>query len=186
MVPTMKNCLTIVLFLFLTWIPLEEVQAINGLIKKDSVLLENRVQHEFSNLDKKDEFYVCLVGESILDATVVFTITNSDGVEIFREEFPSVSLIGYDLPGGIDASTRDQQNFIKYRVRHFFDEKNFFIPAIKSDQEFDEDYSDKEIWNEIKSDQKTRGFYYSIGEEDGRKIAYSKRLKKVVQYFNCC
>lgn len=182
----MKRCLNVVLFLFLISLPSKEVQSFNGSIKKDSVLIENRIQHLFSSPDKKDEFYICLQGESLMDATFIFTITNPEGVEIYREEFPSIFLIGYDLAGGINATKRNQKNFIKYRVRHFFDEENFLIPAINSDQEFDEDYSDEDIWNGIKSDQNTIGFYYLIGEEDGRKIAYSRKLKKVVLYFNCC
>ena len=90
------------------------------------------------------------------------------------------------MPQGIGASVKDQENFIKSRVLEFFDEKNFKTPAIKSDEVFDEDYSDKDIWESIKNDKHAIGFYFLIGEEDGRSIAYSKRLKKVVLYFNCC
>jgi hypothetical protein len=72
------------------------------------------------------------------------------------------------------------------RIREFFKEKNFYSPAIKQDEIFNEDLSDKEIWTEIKSDSSAIGFYYLIGEEDGRKIAFSKKKNKIVMYFNCC
>jgi hypothetical protein len=81
---------------------------------------------------------------------------------------------------------KDTEKYMRNRVKEFFDEKNFNYPAIKQDEVFDEDYSDMEIWNDIKSDRTAIGFYYLIGEEDGRTIAYSKKTKKVVMYFNCC
>jgi hypothetical protein len=71
-------------------------------------------------------------------------------------------------------------------LREFFGEKNFLAPAIKENENFDSDYSDKNIWFDIREDRTATGFSYSIGEEDSRKIAFSKKLKKVVLYFNCC
>lgn len=38
----------------------------------------------------------------------------------------------------------------------------------------------KDIWKDIRSGESAVGFYYLVGEEDGRHIAYSKKLKKVV------
>lgn len=164
---------------------LAETESI-ALLTNDSILIKQSVKHQFSQTDKKDEFYICVKGESLLKGKAIFTIRNSAGIEIFREEFPSINLIGYDLPQGIGASVKDQENFIKSRVLEFFDEKNFKTPAIKLDEVFDEDYSDKDIWESIKNNKNAIGFYFLIGEEDGRSIAYSKRLKKVVLYFNCC
>jgi len=152
---------------------------------KDSVLIENKVMHAFSQIDNKDEFYICIKGKSILDGKMIFKITKSDGTELLNEEFPSYLLMGY----GFEADTnseKDKEDYIKKRIKDFFNEINFIYPAIKSDETFDEDYSDKEIWDEIKSDQTVIGFSYLIGEEDGRKIAFSKKKGKVVMYFNCC
>jgi hypothetical protein len=81
---------------------------------------------------------------------------------------------------------KDSEKYIRNRIKEFFEEKNFKYPAIKQDEVLDEDYSDKEIWNDIQSDRTAIGFFYLIGEEDGRTIAYSKKTKKVVMYFNCC
>jgi hypothetical protein len=157
-----------------------------ALMTNDSTLIEKKTKHKFSQIDTKDEFSICVKGESLLKGKVIFTITNFDGIEIFKEEFPSLYLIGYDLPQGINAPKKDQDDFIKKRVNEFFDAKNFKTPAIISDEIFDEDYSEKEIWDEIKTDKYAIGFYFLIGEEDGKNIAYSKRLKKVVVYLTCC
>jgi hypothetical protein len=151
----------------------------------DSVLIENKVLHPFSQIDIKDEFYICIKGKSILEGTIIFKITKSDGTVLLYEEFPSNSLMGYEFEGDFN-SEKEVETFIKKRIKEFFNETNFIYPAIKSDETFDEDYSDRDIWNEIKSDLTIIGFSYLIGEEDGRKIAYSKKKRKVVMYFNCC
>lgn len=151
----------------------------------DSVLIENKVIHEFSQVENKDEFYICIKGKSILDGKTIFKITKSDGTELLNEEFPSSHLMDYGFEGDMN-SVKEKEEYIKSRIKNFFNESNFIFPAIKTDETFDEDYSDKDIWNEIKSDLTTIGFSYQIGEEDGRKITFSKKKGKVVMYFNCC
>lgn len=152
---------------------------------QDSLIIENKTSHIFSNPEKKDEFCVQIKGKSLLKGKVIFTITNSEGIEIYKEEFPSTYLIGYGLVG-TNATTKDEEDFIKKRILEFFLNENFHTPAIKNEESYDEDYSNKEIWDEIKADQSAVGFYFLIGEEDGRRIAFSKKTKKVVLYFNCC
>jgi hypothetical protein len=87
-----------------------------------------------------------------------------------------------------DENTTDEEkiNMIKKRVSSFFDDKNFIFPAINSSDIIDTDYSNSEIWNDIKSNPKALGFYYLIGDELGCKLAYSKKQKKIVKYFCCC
>lgn len=156
----------------------------NGTLN-DSVLIENRVMHAFSQVDNKDEFYICIKGKSILKGKIIFKITNSDGIELLNEEFPSYLMMDYGFVGDMN-SLKDCEDYIKNRIKDFFNEKYFICPAIKSDENFDESYSNKEIWDEIKSDQTRIGFSYLIGEEDGRHISFSKKKGKVVIYFNCC
>ena len=151
----------------------------------DSILIESKVEHEFSQIDKKDEFYICIRGKSIVEGKVIFKIVRSDKTVILEKEFPTYLLMNYGFDGDLN-SIKDREKYMISRIEGFFNEKNFLYPAIKKDEQFDEDYSDKEIWNEIKSDQTAIGFSYLIGEEDGRKIAFSKKQKKVVMYFNCC
>jgi hypothetical protein len=103
---------------------------------------------------------------------------------ILDEVFPSTSFLNYGLN---DSPTeKEKQEYIKSRIDKFLNEDNFRQPAIMTESAFDEDYSVKEIWDDIISDQTSIGFYYLIGEEDGRHIAYSKKSKTVVLYYNCC
>ena len=149
-------------------------------------LLESKITHEFSSSVSKDTFKIKAVGSNLLKANIIFTISSSSGTEIYSASFLAIDLINEGLPKGIGASRKDQEKYILKRIREFFDEKNFCQPAIKDNEEFDVDYSNKYIWMDIKADKAAIGFYYLIGEEDNRKIAYSKKSKKVVLYFNCC
>ncbi|MDD4730160.1 MAG: hypothetical protein PHN55_15590 [Dysgonamonadaceae bacterium] len=152
----------------------------------NKVLFEVKINHEFSNFSLNDTFKLSVIGSEILKSNVTFNIISFDGTEIYSVNFPSIELINYDLPKGIEASKKDQEQFILKRLIEFFNEKNFFFPAIKEEEKLDSDYSDKTIWFDIKEDRTAIGFYYSIGEEDNRKIAFSKRTKKVLLYYNCC
>ena len=150
----------------------------------EKILIENKIKHAFSNPDKLDLFQVYLKGESILKSKLVFVITNYNGVVLLKEEYSSIDLIGYGLDN--NASNKVQEEFIKKRIAEFFKEDNFSKPAIKFDSEFESNYSEKNVWDDIKSDQTAIGFDYLIGEEDGRSIAYSKKFKKVVEFYGCC
>jgi len=151
----------------------------------DSLLIESRVEHEFSQIDKKDEFYICIRGKSIIEGRVIFKIVRSDKTVILEKEFPTYLLMNYGFYGDLN-SIKDREKYMISRIEGFFSEKNFLYPAIKKDEKFDQDYSDKETWYEIQSDKTAIGFSYLLGEEDGRKIAFSKKKGKVVMYFNCC
>ena len=153
--------------------------------KKNSLIIENRIAHEFSTLEKKDIFSIYIKGKSLSEGKVIFTITSSNGVEIHKEEFPSYLLMDYGYIGNPN-SIKEREGYMKKRIIEFFNEKYFTFPAIKTTENYDKDYSDKEIWDEIKSNKSAIGFYYSIGEEDGRKIAFSKKKRKAILYFNCC
>ena len=98
------------------------------------------------------------------------TIAGADGIEI-PASFPAIKTA-----------------FIQKRVNKFFTPENFLKPAINKNDSLDPDYTmiDKEIWKELQSDANKTGFYYLVGEENGRRIAYSNKLKKLLVYFSCC
>ncbi len=164
---------------------LTENQELRTATNTDSILIEQQVSHDFSQVGKKDKFYICIRGKSVAEGQVIFTIISHDKTTILKEKFPSYLLMNYGFEGDLE-SVKDREKYMKNRIREFFAEKNFHSPAIKPDEAFVEDYSNKEIWNDIQSDRTAIGFSYLIGEEDGRKIAFSKKTKKVVMYFNCC
>lgn len=156
-------------------------------VEKSEYLLENKTLHTFSDPVAKDEFRIVVTGESLLKGKVLFTITSSEGKNLLKEEFDANFLLGYDFTGNIN-SKKDTDAFITKRIKTFFAEKQFSNPAIEDDVIFEDQsyYIDKETWDEIKSDKKAIGFYYLLGKEDGRHIAFSKKKGKVVMYFNCC
>ena len=71
-------------------------------------------------------------------------------------------------------------------MKEFFQKKNFTKPAIPADDKFVNNYMDINSFNEFKGEKKVTGFYYLVGKEDGRSIAFSKKQSKVVLYKNCC
>lgn len=148
------------------------------------VLLKNEVLHNFSSPSGKDTFRIQVTGPSITKGQVRFQIVTHDNKIIYDENFTTDWLLGYGVEG--DTTQSQKENYITNRIDNFFTEKNFLKPAIHQTDRYDADYSDKTAWDDIKSDPTAIGFYYLIGKEDGRRIAYSKRLKKVLLYFNCC
>lgn len=150
-------------------------------------LIENKTSHSFSDPAKKDAFFIGIKGKNLLDGKVVFTITSAEGKQLLKEEFDADYLLGYDFTGDI-KSQKDTDAFIKKRMQSFFSEDKFSTPAIENNVVFEDQsyYIDKETWEEIKSDKQAIGFYYLLGSEDGRHIAFSKKKGKVVMYYNCC
>ncbi len=152
-----------------------------------SRLIENKVLHAFSDPSKKDEFRIVITGKSLLKGKVLFTITNSEGKNLLREEFDANYLLGYDFTGNIN-SKKETDAFIQKRIREFFSEDRFSIPAIEEEVVFEDQihYIDKETWEEVKANKQAVGFYYLLGKEDGKHIAFSKKKGKVVLFYNCC
>ena len=152
---------------------------------ENNILLKNSVNKVFSKPTKKDKFTLSIIGESILEAEMVFKIIDSDGIELLNERYTSNDLInGYIFDE--KSTNKELEEYIKKRVSEFFKEKNFLTPAISIESQFDSDYSDKRIWTDIQSDSTAIGFYYLIGLENGCRIAYSKKQRKVLKYFCCC
>jgi hypothetical protein len=150
----------------------------------NTVLYKSETLHYFSSTVDKDSFKIVVAGQSIKDGEFRFQIVTTDRQTILDESYPTTMLLGYGIKD--NPTDKEIEDYIKTRIDNFFAEKNFHQPAISKDDTFDEDYGKKEIWDDIIADQTSIGFYYLIGEEDGRHIAFSKKLKKVVLYFNCC
>jgi hypothetical protein len=147
-------------------------------------LCTQSLSHAFSEKNKKDVFRITLTGDSILTGTVQFEIINYKKQTIFTQSFPASLLLNYEVSSS--ATVKEKERFIKQRVKEFFYEENFRYPAVHPDDKFNQEYTTKKYWDAIKADKSAIGFYYLLGEEDGRSIAWSKKLKKVVLYFNCC
>jgi hypothetical protein len=151
----------------------------------DSILISHSVTHKFSDPIKEDSFVLVVNGQSLLDGQVTFKIISHNGTLLHTENFPTNYLIGYGLVGIKNTTSKQQEEYITKRIKDFFKEENFSYNPLKDDT-FDKEYSNKEIWDDIKSDSTAIGFYYLIGEEDGRRIAFSKKKKTTELYYNCC
>lgn len=155
--------------------------------EKSDFLIENKIFHAFSNPVKKDEFRIVIKGKSLLKGKVLLTITSSEGKNLVHEEFDANYLLGYDFTGNIN-SKKETDAFIQKRIKEFFSEDRFSTPAIEDDIVFEDQsyYIDKETWEEIKANKQSIGFYYLLGSEDGRHIAFSTKKGKVMLFYNCC
>ena len=151
---------------------------------KGGVLYENGIVHAFSSPVRKDSFNIRLTGESILRGMINFVIRDGDGLAILDETYHSTMLLDYGLPQ--NSTDKQKEEYIKSRIDKFFTLETFHQPAIDQNAKFDVDFTSREVFDDIRADQTSIGFYYLIGEEDGRQIAYSKKLKKTVVYFSCC
>jgi hypothetical protein len=151
---------------------------------KQQFNLVESVKHYFSDPKAKDSFVIRLKGHSILNSKIAFEIFNPKGERIFREDFPARFFLNYDL--NEPSTDQEKEDFIVKRMKEFFKEDNFNQPAVKKSDILDTEYSDKKVWEEIQSDPTAVGFYYELGQEDGRSIAYVKKENKVVTFFNCC
>ena len=162
----------------------QETTGTQPAVQEIKIVKENTKRHSFSDPTTQDVFIVKLVGDSVQTAMVTFEITDSKGKQLYTDTFEANYLLNYDLKENATAAERDE--FILARIDSFFVDSNFKLPAIKPAMTFDPNYSDEKIWNEVKADTSAIGFYYLLGKEDGRWLAYSKSQNKVVLYFNCC
>nr|WP_294860714.1 hypothetical protein [uncultured Fluviicola sp.] len=155
--------------------------------EKSDFLIENKVFHTFSDPSKKDEFRIVITGKNLLKGKVLFAITNSEGKNLWKEEFDANYLLGYDFTGNIN-SQKETDAFITKRIKEFFGKDRFSVPAIEDEITFEDQsyYIDKETWEEVKANTKAVGFYYLLGAEDGKHIAFSVKKDKVVMFYNCC
>lgn len=148
----------------------------------EAILYRNDAAHNFSSLTDVDTFRIYVTGKSIGEGEFTFQIVDSKGQLLLDEKFATTYLVDYEFNKDVDT----MEAYMKKRIDSFFAEDQFSQPAIAPDEELDESFSDKATWEDIKSDPTAIGFHYLLGKEDGRHIAWSKKLKKVVMYFNCC
>jgi hypothetical protein len=147
--------------------------------------LFNSRKHAFSDPARLDSFVVTVTGDSLLEANVRLEIFDYAGRSIYLDTFSSGYLLGY----GVDYNNTqaEKEDYIRKRVEGFFDTDSFIFPAIASTDPLDGEHTEnKKFWTELKANPQAIGFYYLLGKEDGRYIAYSKSLRKALLYYNCC
>lgn len=143
-------------------------------------------KHQFSYPGKNDLFQISLAGKNIINADIEFKIISYNNKTIYQQKFKGLDLIGFGSNNGMPMTNKQQEDYIIKRMNEFFNEKNFSKPAIKSNELVDTGIISKQIWNEIKANKNSIGFYYLLGKEDGRYITFYKKTGKVLLYRNCC
>jgi hypothetical protein len=151
-------------------------------------IYEVQMEHAFSSPLVNDKFELTLWGENIFDGIITFKISDSNKNYLYFEQFTVGELMEFGPPETDLAYERssDDSTFIILMMKQFFDERNFWYPAIADSSQMKDNYSDFETWNIIWQENAPIGFHYLLGAEDGRAIAYSIRQKKVIVYFTCC
>jgi hypothetical protein len=157
----------------------------------------------FSDAHRKDEFRLSLSGENKLDAKILFEIFNPDGKRIYVDSFYGQDLL-YDGAELIPNDAEKEDSVMKH-FNDFFENANFYKPAstvfnsyvyysnnldtISDSNAYYHDaverfgLAQQADWVEISHDSSAIGFEYAYGYEGIYSIAYSKKQKKVVQYF---
>ena len=143
--------------------------------------------HIFSKPSAPDTFTVEVTGKDLLTATVYFRITSPDGKVIYNEQFATNYLIDYGIMDSSQKITDETRRaYIQERLNRFFDETNFRKPAIKATQRYDDYNTSRELFDELKANPSAWSFFYRLGKEDGRYIAWSEKFKRVMMFYNCC
>lgn len=142
-------------------------------------------QYAFTDTIKTDTFKVDLIGEKSDNMRIVFTITDYNGVQIYKEEVKATQLLKSYLASEDLTKESDKIKFLNEQLDVFFDEEHFLEPAVTEEQQADNNTPDKTFYEELKQNQ-LNGFYYSLGKDKSIYIAWSPTEKKVKVYYKCC
>lgn len=148
------------------------------------ILASSTAKHIFSDPTSYDLFKLTLTGNTLLKSKATFEILNAKGIRLYHESFDGIWLSNELETEGF--STKQEDAYIRKRVKDFFNESNFLKPAVGPKDMTNSDYSDLKIWNELRANRNAIGFSYLLSYENNRKIAWSKKLKKTVVYWGCC
>lgn len=173
----------IVRFLFLLMFPCLFI--ITCTTKKVEPLPEKTFLEAFSDTAKKDTFKVVLKGTESKNMSLIFTITNFNGIQIYKEEIKAETLLKSYLASEDLKKENDKIKFLNDEVNFFFDEEHFLLPAVAPDEKPDENTPDKAFYEELKQS-KRNGFSYSLGKDKQLYIAWSEKEHKVKVYYKCC
>jgi len=146
--------------------------------------LEKTAQFLFSNNETPDEFKVVVKGFKVYSATIEFTITNSNGKQIYYDNFPVNNVLANAFDGNGEYATNTQkEDFLRKWINTFLSNESFLTPAIHAEREFFAEHSNKLIWDAIAADASSIGFVYSKKFSSQTEIAYDKKLNKVLTYY---
>jgi len=154
---------------------------------QENLLLKVETDRIFSSPDSEDLFQIILVGDSVHTGEVTFNIISSNGDTLLNNVYKAYAF--NNKYAYVDGTTAQKTEEISNNLNSFFAPSNFRSPAIGKDEKeeyVDEDYTDLEIWKDIKSDKTAISFTYSLYGEYTNRIAYSKSRGEIVSIWSCC
>jgi hypothetical protein len=139
----------------------------------------------FSDTTTLDTFQITLTGKKPKNMLLTFTIKNSEGKEIYREELQASALLA-NYKETVDlGKERMQREFMLEELNYFLDDENFLEPAVTAEETADQYTPDKAFYNELKGTN-FNGFKYRISKETKIYIAWSEKDQQVKTYYKCC
>ncbi len=142
------------------------------------------VRRSISDLGAPDVFRLEVARDSVLTAPVLFTIHSASGQELYRQQFQAGDLeepLVYELKGGETPTPARRTAYVRRRLRHFFADSCFSTPAVGPKETFTPGLLDEATWNDLRRPG-TIAFRFVLGKEDGYRLAWSGRQKKVVRF----
>jgi plasmid maintenance system killer protein len=159
--------------------------ACNSETKKVEPLPEKVITHSFTDTVHLDTFKVVLKGKESKNMSLLFTINNYKGEEIYKVEIKAETLLKSYLASEDLKKENDKIKFLNDEVNFFFEEEHFLVPAITAEEKPDQNTPDKNFYEELKQNQ-LNGFSYSLGKDSQLYIAWSVKEQKVKVYYKCC
>ncbi len=154
---------------------------------QENILLKVETNRYFSSPDSEDLFQLILVGDSAHTGEVTFNIISHNGDTLLNSVYKAYAFNNKYVY--VDGSANQISEEITNNLNSFFAPSNFRSPAIGKDEieeHVDEDYTNLDIWKDIKSDKTAISFTYSLYGEYTNSIAYSKSRGEIVSIFSCC
>ena len=162
--------------------PMDTARASAATPQSDTLKTVRR-RHVFSAPASPDEFRLTLRGKDVLTGEITFTITDATGQVIFREVHAAADLeasMAYEMKQ-TRATPVEREAYVRRRMDEFFADKNFRQPALTAKDSYQAGGADRATWDDLRQRPDAVGFAYLVGKEDRRRIAYSPRMKQVVQ-----
>ncbi|MEQ9091198.1 MAG: hypothetical protein RIE52_08910 [Balneola sp.] len=154
---------------------------------QENILLKVETNRYFSSPDSEDLFQLILVGDSVRTGEVTFNIISHNGDTLLNSVYKAYAFNNKYVY--VDGSANQISEEITNNLNSFFAPSNFQSPAIGKDEieeHVDEDYTNLDIWKDIKSDKTAISFTYSLYGEYTNSIAYSKSRGEIVSIWSCC
>ena len=145
-----------------------------------TVLNTVSARHVFSNPAAPDQFVLQMRGPQVVSSRLLFCVISSKGDTLRQEVLPARLLLDDPtLQDNVSASVRDQEVSILRGMNRFFSADRFVQPAVPATTAQPAEL-DAQAWNSLRNDPAAVGFDYFSNENTEQRLAFSRRLGKVV------